>query len=222
MWRSAIACALVVLGASAIEAVPLQFGNMEMEGLAWENGGTRISAVGDTLNMVGVVTYIEDFWGVDLSANELTFRLTDLVVTSETVQPGWRFVTYSQGRIEMWLDPGRDHDYGVDPPNATAPATFTNGALFLGGIVHSFGITYYTGNPMGSLWGNATFTAGSAIDLAQQWASFGWPMLSGTVHPAGATEPQGYDLRYTGYLYAVIDAVEKSTWGGVKALYRAR
>jgi hypothetical protein len=224
MWTKVIACAGIVLGAGAAAAAPLQFGDMEFEGLAWETGGTAASVPGDTLVMVGVVTALQDsdFWGVDLVANELTVRFSDLVVEEVVTRSGWWYVRYSQGHIDLWLDPTRDHDYGVDPPNATVPATFTNGTLWLSGSVQYFGIVYSDGSPFGSLGGNVWFTGGTAIDLAQQWALWGSPVLSGTVHPAGATEPQGYDLRTTAYLYPVIDGVERSSWGAVKELYRVR
>lgn len=213
---------LIVLGTGAAGAAPLRFGDIEIEGLAWETGGAA-SVVGDTLEMLGIVTQIDTlFWGVDLNTHELTVRFTDLVVEVVSPHTSWWFVGYSQGHAELWLDASRDHDYGTDPPNAKAPTTFTNGTLFLGGTVQSFGIVYYPGNPFGYLSGNVVFTEGAAIDLAHQWTGWGWPVLSGTVHPTGFSEPQGYDLRTLAYLYPVVDAVRENTWGAVKALYRVR
>jgi hypothetical protein len=214
---------LLLLLACPVRAASLQFGDMDVEGLAWETGGIDTSSPGDSLEMVGLVTTIAPFWGVDLGTDELTLRLTDLMVESETTQGGSRYVLYSKGRIELWLDPSRDHDYGVDPPNPTSPATFTNGTLFLAGELSGFTIGYYTGSPIGSLYGMLKFTEGSAIDLATQWMEyFGWPVLSGSVHPVDTGGPQGYDLSFTAYLYSVLDAVQRSSWGTLKHLYRAR
>ena len=120
---------LVLISAPRAWAASLQLGDMQLEGLAWQAGDITTSTPGDSLEMVGLVTYLDPFWGVSLDSSELTLRLTNLVVESETTQQGWRDVFYSKGRIELWLDPSRDHDYGVDPPNATSPATFANGTL---------------------------------------------------------------------------------------------
>ena len=223
MRTKAIVSVLIVFATGSAVGVPLQFGDMELQGLAWETGSAT-PVPGDTLVMVGQVTNLRDpdFWGVDLATTELTFLLSELVVTQVTAHASWTYVGYSQGHIELWLDPSRDNDYGADPPNATAPATFTNGTLFLAGGVQFLSIVYSVGSPFGSMSAAMMFTEGSAMDRAQEWMSWGWPVFSGTVHPAGATEPPGYDHRFTGYLYPVVDAVERSTWGAVKELYRER
>ncbi len=182
MIHTAILGLAALLNAALPTSRVLQFGEFEVDGLAWETGGIATSEPGDRLELVGTMTYADGFWGVDLVTNELTVRLTDLVVESQSNQGGWRYVVYSQGRIEMWLDPSRDNDYGVDPPNATSPSSFANGEVFLAGEIHAFTVGYFTATQMGSLFGIVMFSSGSAIGLANQWMqNWGWPMLSGSV-----------------------------------------
>ncbi len=214
--------ALLALGGGARAAV-LQSGEIYYEGLGWESGGIATSVPGDTLNLVSVVTYAAPFWGVDLSAHELTLRLTDFVLLSESSSGGRRTLFYSQGKIELWLDPSMDHEYGVDPPNATVPSTFTNGTLFLGGFVDFLSISLYNGSAMGAINGMVMYTSGTALPLAEQMMMFwGWPLLLGSVvlNQAGTGVPQGWDFRSSGYILPIVDAVQETTWGAVKDLYR--
>ena len=58
-------------------------------GFAWEDGAFPPSNPGDVLEFCGVATFADALFGVDLGADELTFRIYGLVSTGEVDLVGW-------------------------------------------------------------------------------------------------------------------------------------
>ena len=183
-------------------------------------------AIGDGYHALGFVTsfglYIEP--DVDPVANEYTFHYYDLVVQAR----------FFDGYVleVMFADPGRGRfyedsrttgtaaDYGVDPPNATAPSTFTDGVMFLGGCISTCYLAYdFTAN-QGNFSGQICLDEGTLLDEIPVAQRDGWT-LSGLAGPPNETVPQGYDHQLSGecYLPGPTPATHK-TWGALKALYR--
>src|SRR5262245_18192967 len=131
-------------------------------------------------------------------------------------------VAYTGGTIDLFRDPAQDHGYGTNPPNATAPPTFINGALFLGGMFSSFFLFYDTSTGSGAYEGDVVFTAGSGLTTLNQIQADGYTfggVLSNNA--AGGNVPDGYDLQVDGVIEVeVIVGVEQKSWSGIKDLYR--
>ncbi|MFQ5601066.1 MAG: hypothetical protein ACE5G2_11005, partial [Candidatus Krumholzibacteriia bacterium] len=158
----------------------------------------------------------------NLATDEVTIWVTDLVSTGQVdIGFGFLSISYTGGIIEVWQDPSKDHDFGISPPNATVPSTFTNGSLFLGGVFNSFVLFFDTNTGSGAYEGSIAFTSGSGLTTVQGIQGDGFTfggVLDSTA--SGGAVPQGYDLQVDGVIEVVVEvAVEETTWGKVKSLY---
>ncbi len=183
-------------------------------------------AIGEGYRAVGFVTSFGDLLApvTDMVANEYTFHLYDLVVQTRFYDGAMIEVTFADaGRVRYFEDPksgGTAAQYGVNPPNGTAPPTFIDGTLVLGGRVDNFVVTYdYTFNE-GSFVGNVAFDEGSLIGTIPPERRDGWT-LGGLSGAPNNTVPQGYDHQISGEcrIPGPTPATHR-TWGAVKALYR--
>ncbi|MBU8923490.1 MAG: hypothetical protein KOO63_16870 [Bacteroidales bacterium] len=126
---------------------------------------------------------------------------------------------YDDGDFFIYEDPLKDGDYGVTPPNATAPSTFQNGTLILQGTLTN--LERYD-DPFGFMppvmVADCTFTGGSRLgDLA---APNPWIMHGGMDITPG-TYPSGYQQAWTmKFFFTGTVGAENSTWGAIKALIK--
>jgi hypothetical protein len=196
---------------------------IDYQGYAWETGGFVPSNANDVLNIVGITDSADAIFGVNLGTEELTIYVTDLVSTGQAAFGGGVIgVNYLGGTIEVWRDPTMNHSYGINPPNGTAPSTFTDGSLLLSGFLTSFVLYFDTVHGVGSYEGYVTWTGGSALGAINGIQNDGFT-FGGVLSDAAAsgTVPDGYDLQADGVIEVyVIVGVEKSTWSGVKSLYQ--
>jgi hypothetical protein len=192
---------------------------IDYQGYAWETGGFVPSNVNDVLNIVGITDNIDAVFGIDLNIEEVTIHATGLVSTGQVPLGGGVIaVSYAGGTLQVWQDPAMNHDYGINPANATAPSTFIDGALLFGGFFTNFVLYFDTVNGVGSYEGNVTWTAGSGLAMYQNNGfTFGGVLNSAA---SSGSVPQGYDLQADGIIEVnPIIAVEDKTWSGVKSLY---
>jgi hypothetical protein len=196
---------------------------IDYQGYAWETGGFLPSNPGDILNFVGVTDNVDAIFGVDLNTEELTIWVTDLVSTGQVAVGGGAYATnYVGGTIQVWADPAMNHDYGTFPPNGTAPSTFVDGTLLLGGTFDYFFLGYDSSTGSGAYEGSVTWTAGSALSTIMGIQNDGFT-FGGVLNDAAASGsvPDGYDLQVDGVIEVnVVIAVKEKTWSGVKGLYR--
>ncbi|MEP7027202.1 MAG: hypothetical protein ABI960_01280 [Candidatus Eisenbacteria bacterium] len=180
--------------------------------------------VGDGYNSLGFVTEVNPaLLTADFSNNEYTYQFKDLTALATDSAPPYLFVFYSNGRFRIFEDPktsGTAADYGVNPPNATAPPTFTDGTLMLGGAVSNFVLTLDLTNNNGSFNGDITFDEGTqqgSIPPAQLngWTFAGLTSGGGTGTPTGYTHQVDGEIRVPGATPAY-----GTSWGKVKNLYR--
>lgn len=196
---------------------------IDYQGYAWETGGLPPSNAGDVLSVVGVVDAIDPRFGVNFALEEVTLFASNLVSSGQVdLGGGLLSISYSGGNLDLYRDPARNHDYGVNPANATAPSTFVDGALFLGGTFSSFFLFLDTTTGSGAYEGNVTFNSGSGLATLNQIQANGYT-FGGVLNSAaaGGNVPAGYDLQVDGTLEVeVIVGVEQKSWGAVKRLYQ--
>jgi hypothetical protein len=156
---------------------------------------------------------------------QITVYLTDLVSNGAMDHGGGLFtVSYSGGSLFFHADAYGDAafthpEYGIDPPNATSPATFTDGELYLRGVFTSFTLLYHSSLHTGSFEGTIDWTGGSQLN--QMYPDPHGYALVGTVAPTGTPVPLGYDLESVGQItFDPALPAEGQTWGQVKDLYR--
>ena len=195
---------------------------IDYQGYAWETGGFVPSNPGDVLNIAGITDNVDAIFGVNLGNEELTIWVTNLLSTGQAPLGGGVIaVNYVGGDIQVWQDPAMNHDYGINPANATAPSTFVDGTLLLGGMFNSFVLYFDTVNGVGSYEGNVVWNAGTALGTINGIQNNGFT-FGGVLNNAAAsgTVPQGYDLQADGVIEVnVVVGVEDKTWSGVKSLY---
>jgi hypothetical protein len=179
---------------------------------------------GDILAAVG---FIEDMsqpleWSPD--EYQYTIYMDDLVSAGEVdIGGGTFYITYDGGFVDIvaqrYDDPGYTMpDYGIEPPNATAPSTFTDGEIYLHGYFYMFYMLYYPSLHVGNFEGLINWTLHP--DLGELFNPEG-NVFAGTVDPLMAPVPDGYDFEMDGHVtFDPTIPNELKSWGGVKNLYR--
>lgn len=191
-------------------------------GFAWEDGRFPNSVPGDKFNLVAVVDNIDPRFGINLNNEEVTLWVTDLISTGQVDQGGGIFsVSYTGGALQLWRDPSMNHLYGSDPPNATAPSTFKNGSLLLGGSLSDFFLFFDISTRSGAYEANVNFDSGSGLGTLGQISATGYT-FGGVLDPEASRNqvPNGYDLSIDGVVQVNVQVgVERTTWGAMKELY---
>ncbi|MFN8178488.1 MAG: hypothetical protein U0167_11175 [bacterium] len=190
---------------------------IRVSGHAWETGGYPPSVVGDQLQAVGIVNEIVAplYW--QPAIHSYTFYTRSLSSLGEAIFGTTHVVTYGGGLLTLYRDSlPSNADYGVNPPNATSPATFTDGdAIYLDGYFTDFTLVYNTLTLSGSFSGTLNFTGG--IVFPHLTDPNGWTFGSNL----SGQSPVGYDLQLNGDIYTDGPiAIEPQSWGGLKSLYR--
>ncbi|MFH1843690.1 MAG: hypothetical protein ABIF77_10850 [bacterium] len=180
---------------------------------------------GDILTGVGFVQSIGAELDWNLEIHQLTWLVSDLTSLGQSdLGNGLMLITYDGGTLDIVADaytsPGYTIPaYGVEPPNATAPATFSDGEVFLHGEFYSFLMVYDTFKKSGFYEGHLFFVGGT--QLGSTAGSAEAYTVAGTVGPEHAPVPGGYDLETVGHITFDVELEpEYNTWGQVKALYR--
>jgi hypothetical protein len=189
---------------------------IHLSGNSWEDGGFPPSNAGDVFYAVGIINDMEAPLVWDPTTYSYTWYMRDLVSAGETVYGTTHVVNYSGGFFTIYVDNlPSNHDYGINPPNATSPSTFIDYiSIYLDGYFDGMTLTYNTSNSSGSFSGTLNFTGGDVFpDLA---TTDGWTFGSNI----GGVSPAGYDLELNGDVYMTVIPVEAASWGAIKSLYR--
>lgn len=162
--------------------------------------------------------YIPTFPGV-----EYTFHIYSGTLTSADTLGTFGVYRYEagDGTIGLYGDlipPGSNFDYGVNPPNGTAPGTFIDGTLLLGANFDFLQILIDLGTGDGSLSGTLMFNSGDnlpsiPVDMLDGWTFAGLGLgFPGT--------PEGYIWQIDGEIYLPDPtSTKESSWGGIKKLF---
>jgi len=182
-------------------------------------------AVGEGYTTLGFLTdfgaYLEPY--VNITLNEYTYRYYDLTVVDQYDDGFFFWAVLSPGRGRFFEDSksaGTAAIYGVNPPNATAPPTFIDGTLILGGQITNLELTYdYIAN-QGSFIGNIDLDEGTLLGQIPVDQRNGWT-LAGLAGPPNPAVPDGYDHQISGECRIPGPTpASHRTWGALKALYR--
>jgi hypothetical protein len=198
----------------------------------WELGATPTnSPAGGILFGVGTVSSFGpplDFLNANIPAREYSIyiaNLTSLGTQPPIGPPAMQFyvTNYAGGFIEIYEDLTPDADPGINPPNATSPGSYIDGAPILTGVFNSFytQTNNFTANRTGNMEGTITWVGGTYFDQVSQNGQPCPSLFTGGMTWRTDVVPQGYIFRHDGKIdLNCPTATEASTWGRVKSQYR--
>ena len=184
--------------------------------------------LGEGYRVVGFVTSVGPLLApyVDFSLWEYTVYIRDLTVNGRFFTfPNLTVTFANDGRGSYYEDEfpvngGTAATYGINPPNATAPSTFIDGAEQISGDVDNFVLVYNFNTNQGSFAGNMTIDGGDDLIYVPPSQRAGW-VLGGLLGPPNVTIPEGYDHQVDGECRIPGKTpTSHKTWGSIKALYR--
>jgi hypothetical protein len=176
---------------------------------------------GDGYRSVGFVTSFSPLITGLLPGAEHTYYLSDATVATSSFLNNTLEVFFApHARFSVYEDPANNGVYGINPPNGTAPSSFTDGVLLIGADINQLSLVYDYDANQGNFDGTATLDAGSDLFLIPVSRRSGW-VMSGQAGVPNATVPAGYVNQINGQVEipSVTPTAHKS-WGSLKALYR--
>lgn len=155
-------------------------------------------------------------------ANEYTYVISGLTAVNRNVVGPFIIVDYAGGALDVYEDSrnlGTAYDFGVNPPNATAPPTFVDGTHFLGGALTNFRFVFNTVDNSGSFEANYQVTGGSQLANVPVSLRSGWTFAGVTSNEINM--PEGYEHQVDGQvLVEEVVPAKDTSWGALKANYR--
>lgn len=213
-----ITLVLVILTATAAFGQTI----ITYNGNSWETGGFPPSNIGDEMEAVGDITDVFPPLTWDTSIYQYTWYAWDLISLGESVSGTEYTVLYIGGQYQIYVDDffptGTNRDYGTNPPNATAPSTFTDATAdpnYLHGNFTSFQVVYNTASNDGTWEGTIFFDSGSFVNNVGTQNGYTFAATLGPPFP-----PAGYSLEGGGDIFLTPNATEPTTWGNIKGLYQ--
>ena len=192
---------------------------IDFVGFSWESSGFPTSNAGDQLELVARVDGLTNPLSWNPAVNEYTMSVAGLTsLGAEAPDPQNIVVSYVGGQFGIYEDnllSGSTAAPGINPPNATAPTSYQDGASFLLGDTQEFTIFYNTQFQSGAFEASVLFTGGDHHgELGAQTIgyTFGGVFIFGT--------PEGYDLQWDGQILLEPVPVEPTTWGDIKSQFR--
>jgi hypothetical protein len=188
---------------------------IDFQGYSYELGGFPPSQNGDALNFVALIDGLTPPLSWNPAGNEYTLHLSNLTsLGTQQPDPDNIVVHYAGGSLAMHEDASFNADPGINPPNASAPGSYIDGPLYLGGTLTNFTIFFNTQFNSGAFEADVTFNAGGHFtELGAQTTgyTFGGVFIFGV--------PTGYDLQWDGQILLDPVPVENVTWGGIKGTF---
>ena len=191
---------------------------IDFQGYSYESGGFPPSQVGDGLNFVALVDGLTPPLSWNPAGNEYTLHLTGLTsLGTDQPDPNNIVVHYAGGTLGLHEDSSFNADPGINPPNGSAPGSYIDGPLYLGGQLQNFTIFFNTQFNSGAFEADVTFNNGGHFgELGAQTTgyTFGGVFIFGV--------PTGYDLQWDGQILLDPVPVENVTWGSIKGTFVQR
>jgi len=158
----------------------------------------------------------------NVTANEYTYIISGLTAVNRQSVGPFIIVDYASGALDVYEDSrtlGTPADYGVNPPNATAPPTFVDGSHFLGGVLTNFRFVFNTVDNSGSFEANYQATGGAQLANIPVNQRTGWTFAGATSNALNI--PAGYAHQIDGQvLVEEVVPTRDASWGRLKANYR--
>lgn len=184
--------------------------------------GSSFGDVGNTYEVVTTVPELGAPLTFNFGLNEYTCVLTGLTSVSKMALGTFDIIGYSGGTLKVYCDllsGGTAASYGVNPPNATAPSSFTDGTNILVGNLSNFQIVFDNATQTGSFDGDLTFVGGTQLGNFPPNQRGGWT-FAGVTNNSPIT-PNGYKHQVDGSVYLDNPVpVQATTWSGIKGQYR--
>lgn len=225
-FLGAVLCCLVAVPAFAVQGIIMDWAP---DSYGWEtmyDSGTHMSSAGSQLTVVGKIdVFYDPFLDLDPVATEFTFIFRDLVSLGSLDLGGVISTSYAGGTFEIWQDASNNADFGVNPPNATSPSTFTDGALVLAGFLTGFHVVGFAGPGgfSGTYTADFEFTGPVGGDLYSRVEGCYGTTGGGWSDSPFIGIPGGYNFEVDGHL-TVDDcrptSTEGSNWGSIKGMFR--
>lgn len=183
--------------------------------------GAGFGDVGNTYAVLATVPQLGSPLVYNFSQNEYTVTITGLTSVSKMSLGTFDIINYAGGSVDIYCDlllGGTPANYGINPPNATAPSSFNDGTNILVGTLSNFQVVFDNATRTGSFEGDLNFTGGSQIGNFPANQRSGWTFAGVTGN--SPITPQGYLHQVDGSVYLDNPVpVQATTWSSVKALY---
>ena len=171
---------------------------------------------------VGTVPVLGAPLVTNTAVNEYTYVMQGFTPSSVVSVGPYDIINYTSGVMTIYEDAisgGTTADFGVDPPNATAPNTFNDGTAILVGTLTNFQFVVDRTNGTGSYEAVFNVTGGSQLGNFPLNQRVGWTFSGSTGNALNI--PHGYAHQCDGQtiLNAPV-AARKVSWGKLKAGYR--
>ena len=178
---------------------------------------------GSVYNSLGPAPNLFPPLAPDTTINQYTYYFTNLNAINVQTFGTFLVIDYAPGGLfQVWEDSkavGTPYDFGINPPNATAPSTFTDGTKFVEGSIDQFQVVINLATGSGSFDANFTMTGGSQLVNVPANQRTGWTFAGTTANELN--RPSGYDHQVDGQVFLNEPVPARaSSWGSVKARYR--
>lgn len=183
--------------------------------------GPGFGDVGNTYAVLATSPQLGAPLTYDFSLNQYTVTISGLTSVSKVSLGTFDIINYSGGSVDVFCDllsGGTPANYGVNPPNATAPSSFNDGTNILVGTLSNFQVVFDNATRTGSFEGDLTFTGGTQLGNFPTNQRSGWTFAGVTGN--SPITPQGYLHQVDGSIYLDNPVpVEAKTWGAIKAQF---
>ena len=159
----------------------------------------------------------------DQTTYEYTYVLTGLTSVNRLVSGPWVVIDYTgPGTLTIYEDlrvGGTPFDYGVNPPNGTAPPSFNDGTAILVGEITDFRYVFNTSTGSGSYDATFEVIGGTQFGNIPADQRTGWTFAGVTLNTPSI--PQGYAHQVDGQtLLNKPTPARPASWGQIKRKYR--
>ena len=179
---------------------------------------------GQMYDAVGMVTQMNPAFHVIDNAQEYTMHITSGMLTDPDTLGTFAIYKYDSGMgtFGIYRDVignGTTADYGMWPPNPTAPSTFIDGELVLGATFTTLTIIIDLNTGDGSLSGTMNFDSGLEIGNIPPGQLDGWTFAGLGAGMPGT--PDGYIWQIDGEVYLPDPtSTQQVNWGKIKKLFQ--